>query len=180
MGAPPSKRSRTASLTLMLLTVGACAAATPSSARPPSPCEVGKHYVKLIQEHRYSEVGDLFTEDAVWYTPIGEVVRGRTAIKAFYAKFLNHRTPNVRADNFVEQGRFCAFELELKLDVDEQGKVIIGGPDGVGRITPQPKAGEEPSTGAWKRRAMDHFTVNEQGLVTRMIVYNAPTTYWAE
>ncbi len=57
--------------------------------------------------------------------------------------------------------------------VDAEGKVKLG-PDGLAMIIRDGSS----ETGIFVRRAIDHFTVDEAGLITRMIVYNAPASYW--
>ena len=138
-------------------------------------CDAAHKYARLVQEHRYGEIGALFAQDAVWYTPVGKVMHGRQQVSDFYKDFLGTRRPHFQTDNYIEQGRFCAMEVKVKVRVDAKGKVILG-KDGSADIIPD--GSNEP--GIFVRRAMDHFTVNDKGEVTRLIVYNAPLSYWVE
>ena len=128
-----------------------------------------------MQEHKYDQIGAIFTNDAVYFTAVGTVMHGRQQISDFYQKFLGDRRPYFKTDNYVEQGSFCAMEVQVKVRVDGAGKVMLGA-DGAAAIIPD--GSSEP--GIFVRRAMDHFTVNNKGLVTRMIVYDAPLSYWVE
>ncbi len=102
-------------------------------------------------------------------------MHGRQQISGFYQEFLGDRRPFFRNENYVEQGKFCAMEVQIKVRVDGAEKVILDA-DGSAAIIPD--GSSDP--GIFVRRAMDHFTANSKGLVTRMIVYAAPLSYWVE
>lgn len=138
-------------------------------------CDAARAYTRLVQSQRYDQIGKLFASDGVWFTPVGKVMHGRDQISKFYQNFLGDRRPIFRTENYVDGGRVCAMEVSMKVRVDGDGRVVLG-PDGAAAIIPQ----GSNENGIFVFRAMDHFTVDAQGLVVRMTVYNAPLSYWVE
>lgn len=136
-------------------------------------CKAAHRYDDLVRTQRYGEIAPLFAPDAVWFMPTGKVAHGRDEIGRSFQSYLGDRRPIFRTDNYVDGGLFCVMEVSMKVRVDVDGKVALG-PDGMAVIIPDGSSED----GIFVRRAIDHFTVDERGLVTRMIVYNAPTTYW--
>lgn len=101
------------------------------------------------------------------------MLRGQSAISRFYQKFLGARRPIFQTENYVDGGRSCVMEVSMKVRVDRDREVILGS-DGAASIVP---IGSHDN-GLFVRRAIDHFTVDARGHITRMIVYNAPLNYW--
>ena len=136
-------------------------------------CQAAHRYDDLVRTQRYDEIASLFAPDPVWFMPTGTVARGRDEIGRSFQSYLGDRRPIFRTDNYVDDGLFCVMEVSMKVRIDVDGKVALG-VDGMAVIIPEGSTED----GVFVRRAIDHFTVNEQGLITRMIVYNAPTSYW--
>lgn len=143
------------------------------SDKPGPACKAAHRYDHLVRLHRYDEIASLFAEDAAWFMPTGAVTRGRAAIGQAFEAYLGDRRPIFRTDNYVDDGLCCVMEVSMMVRVDLDGKVVLG-PDGSAVIIPDGST----ETGVFVRRAIDHFTVDEAGLITRMIVYNAPASYW--
>jgi hypothetical protein len=128
------------------------------------PRDVAARYVELIQAGRYDEVGELWADDAVFQNPVGTVIRGKAAIKAFYTNFLSSITPDVRAARYatdVEAG-VCVLELETRMSRGE---------DGQWRNDP---------TAPYSLSAIDRFAINAEGKIQHMIVYTAPANRWLD
>ena len=52
-------------------------------------CEIARGYITLVNEGRYSEISALFSENALYLPPTGEIINGRDAIHDFYERFLS-------------------------------------------------------------------------------------------
>jgi len=109
-------------------------------------CSTPHEYVNLINDGKYSSVGSLFADDAVYMGPDGKTRHGAKDIGAFYAGFLPKLKPQLRASKFFEQGNECMLELENKS----------------GR------------TGGFAPVAVDHFTIDSNGKISSFIVYLRP------
>lgn len=125
-------------------------------------CNVAREYIRLTAEGRYDDVGGLWAEDAVFYSPSGEVIRGRTAIRQFYSRFLRKITPVNRIASLAldPNARVCVMELETR---------VVLGPDGVWA---------PDASGNFVPTAIDRFQVNRAGEVQSMRVYLAPVKAW--
>lgn len=125
-------------------------------------CDFAHQYVQYIQESRYEAVGDLWADDAIFYNPAGQVIRGRAAIGEFYARFLRTITSAIRAASFVEDEgkRVCVMELETRMSRDEKGQWKT--------------AADAP----FSLSAIDRMVVNPQGKIEKMTVYLAPDNRW--
>ena len=100
-------------------------------------------YLELMNAGLYGEVGSLFHDDAAFQAPTGEVLHGRVAIAAFYASALPRIRPvKVWASSQVTEGPSSVIEISA---------ILPDGPD--------------------VHTVLDHFTVDKQGLVTRLAVY---------
>ena len=40
-------------------------------------CTTSRKYIELIQTKKFDEIGNLYAPDAVFYTPVGTVLRGK-------------------------------------------------------------------------------------------------------
>jgi ketosteroid isomerase-like protein len=130
--------------------------------------DVANKYAELIRLGRYDEIGELWADDAVFYSPHGHVISGKSAIKAFYPRYLSTITPIIRAARPVmnASGDSCVVELEVRMRSDPSQT--------------------DPANGPWKtdedapfvRAAMDRFTLNSDGKIQEMIVYLAPPSRW--
>jgi hypothetical protein len=111
-------------------------------------CTAPHQYVELINDGKYDSVGSLFADDAVYMGPDGKTRHGSKNIGAFYSSFLPKLKPQLRASKFFEQGNECMMELENK----------------------------DSQTGEFTPAAVDHFTVDSAGKISRFIVYLRPGT----
>ena len=127
-------------------------------------CDVPQRYVALIQAGRYDELAQLFAEDAEFMNPLGDVLRGRNVIGAFYSAFLSDVRPMVRGVRHVwnEKARVCVFELESRMRRQDDGK-WINDPDA-----------------EYSLSAIDRMEINDAGLIQQMTVYTAPANRWLE
>ena len=100
-------------------------------------------YVELTNARQYDQLATLFADDAVFLAPDGREIRGRDQIGAFYEKFLPTLTPTLRLASFVEQGDICVYELEARIRDDAD----------------------------FQLGAIDHATLDADGLVARFAVY---------
>jgi ketosteroid isomerase-like protein len=87
----------------------------------------------------------LFAEDAVFLVVTGEVCEGREAIGAYFDGHLAATEPTLRARTIAADGDVAVMELELLVDGSR-----------------------------WHLAAADHFTVDGQGLITRLAVFGRP------
>jgi ketosteroid isomerase-like protein len=117
----------------------------PDTGRSPTRT-LAERYIETINRGAYGELGDLFAQDAVFFTPSGPVLSGRAEIAAFYTDFLSRITPAVRIASYFEDGDECVFELAATT-VDEPQEFI---------------------------GAIDHFTVGADGCATRLMVFTRP------
>ncbi len=154
----------TALLCGLLCTVPGAAQAKAARGPAVQACDVARTYIRLTDEGRYDEVGDLWAPDAIFYNPRGDILRGQPAIKAFYSAFLRTITPvnRIGALAFDRQANVCVMEIETR---------VVRGPDG--KWTPDP-------SGNFVRTAIDRFTVNRAGKIQEMRVYLAPDKAWLE
>jgi uncharacterized protein (TIGR00369 family) len=107
-----------------------------------------RRYLECINDGRYSEVADLFAADAVFLAPDGSTIRGRDAIRSFYASALELIRPRrVWARTLVADERFAVMEIAAELSDEDAGREHV---------------------------VIDHFTVDGGGMVTRMAVYLRP------
>ncbi|WP_165818263.1 nuclear transport factor 2 family protein [Frankia canadensis] len=105
-------------------------------------------YLHLINERRYDEIASIFAPDGLFLAPIGEEFRGREAIHGFYSAGLRVIAPaKVWASSAVAEGNVCVIEISAQLPGEEAGRT---------------------------HTVVDHFTVDDAGLVTRMAVYLRP------
>jgi hypothetical protein len=111
-----------------------------------SACNTPHKYVSLINDGKYDSVGTLFSDDAMYMGPDGKTRRGAKDIGAFYARFLPRLKPRFRASKFFEQGNECMMELENKNN----------------------------RTGKFTPTAVDHFTIDSSGKISKFIVYLRP------
>jgi len=111
-------------------------------------CDVSREYVKLINAGQYASVGGLFADDAVYMGPDGKTRHGSKAIGEFYKQLLGNLRPQLRAASFFEQNHDCVMELENR----------------------------SKKSGKYALAAVDHFTIDPQGKISRFIVFLRPGT----
>lgn len=154
----PVMHSRWSTAAIMAA-AGFAALSSPSQAATArNACAVAREYLRLTEIQHYDRIGDLWADDAVFYAPNGQTIRGRHAIGAFYSAFLKKITPVNRIGSltFDPRANRCALEIETR---------VVRGP--AGEWVPDPK-------GEFVGTVIDLFTVNRKGKITRMKVYLAP------
>lgn len=126
---------------------------SPVSAQTPAgvpgasgPCSIPREYVNLINDGKYDSVGQLFADNAVYLGPDGNTRHGAKAIGAFYSSFLPRLKLQLHASRFFAQGNECMMELENK----------------------------SGQTSGFTPTAVDHFTIDSAGKISRFIVYLRP------
>jgi hypothetical protein len=127
----------------------AAAALRPAGSDSNSACRAAKRYVELSDTGQYDKVGTLFADDAIYFGPNEEALRGAAKIGAFYTMFLSHAKPHVQMASLVPAGPHDCF-IEL------QGLTA-----GFLQKTPG---------------AIDRFTTDKSGKVTRLYIYFRPDT----
>jgi hypothetical protein len=127
-----------------------------SPAHAADACVTPKKYIAFVQQGNFAAIGALFAEDAVLYTPVGAILHGAKAIDQFYKTVVAGTPLAVEARTFVSDKNNCFFEIWSRSTPNAQGKYI---PDPSGELV---------------RAAVDHFTVNDQGLVVQMAAFPAP------
>ena len=124
----------------------------PRSAEPQAgtACMAAKRYLELVNAGRYGEMADLFTPDAVVLEPMrgpsGGMARGRAEIDAFYSRRIGAMRPHVIGVAYVGNRTDCMLENAAKVP---------------------------PST-RYSLSSINHFTVNRQGKITRMVAFARP------
>jgi hypothetical protein len=116
-----------------------------SATKAANACRPPEEYVKLINDGKYDSVGGLFADDAVYMGPDGKTRHGAKDIGAFYARFLPRLKPHLRASKFFAMDNECMMELENR-----------------------------DSSGAFAPIAVDHFTIDSAGRISRFIVFLRP------
>ena len=110
---------------------------------------MAQKYIEFIDARRSDRVGELFAEDGVFLAPDGVLHQGRAAVKAWFDPVSTRGGPsNAVPLSFTSAGRECFMEIAGVL----------------------PAAG----TGKYGLTAIDHFTVNDQGLIVRAVYYFRP------
>ena len=119
-------------------------------AQPGTACMAAKRYLELVNSGRYGEMADLFTPDAVVLEPMrgpsGGAARGRAEIDAFYSRRIGGMRPHVIGVAFVGTRGDCMLENAAKVP---------------------------PST-RYSLSSINHFAVNRQGKITRMVAFARP------
>jgi hypothetical protein len=109
--------------------------------------KVAQGYIDLVNARRYDEISAMFADDGVSLPPSQQVVQGRAALDEFYPQIVQ-TGPRLIAVGFTSAGNDCFVEIAAEEDVDGARRYVLV--------------------------AVNHFTVNDQGLATRMITYARP------
>ncbi len=120
-------------------------------------CAVGKKYIEAVQRKDFDTVVSLFAADAEFSTPTGPVLHGAEIGKFYKTTVASTQNLIVRAQSFVGSGAECYFEIWTKSKKNADG---IWVPD---------------ADGEFIRGAIDHFTLDANGKVTRLVAFPAPT-----
>ena len=127
---------------------GADAGGTAGEAASKEVCAAPHRYVDLINAGKYDQIGGLFADDAVYMGPDGKTRYGSKEIGKFYIRFLKALKPQVKPVSFIQDSDNCVMEL----------------------------ASHDKLTGKYSLVAIDHFTIDRQGRISRFIVYLRPGT----
>jgi hypothetical protein len=103
-----------------------------------------QRYAEVATADGKGDLAELFAEDAEFLTPLGTVVRGREAIRAFYDGHLADYTPTFHIARLLASDDSCWIELAFG----------------------------EPS--APDLVCANHYTVGADGLITRLVVFLRP------
>ncbi|QIX53712.1 nuclear transport factor 2 family protein [Rhodococcus sp. DMU1] len=105
--------------------------------------QFAERYVEYTNAGQYNRLSSLFADDALFLAPNGRELRGRQEIASFYEHFLPSIKSRLRLASFVEQGDMCVYELEAQ--INDETEYLLS--------------------------AIDHATLDGDGLVTRFVVY---------
>ena len=119
-----------------------------ASAQGKPACAPAKTYVDRINAGQYDQISSLFAPDAVFLTPTGQILTSREQIGQFYQKLLGRLQPAIVPISFIGDGRDCVMELVAATQLDKHAR--------------------------YRLSAIDHFTVNDAGLIAHMVVYLRP------
>jgi ketosteroid isomerase-like protein len=122
---------------------------TPEPAQASPAAKVAERYVQLVQQGRYSELAELFHDDAVFLHPgFRQPRQGRAAIADFYENFIGPMKPDVIAVSYAGEGPDCFVELAVRV-------TYRGGP-------------------RYVLASVDHFRTDGDGKVVFMTVFTLP------
>ncbi len=109
--------------------------------------KIAQGYIDLVNARRYDEIASMFADDGVSLPPSQQVVQGRSALDEFYPQ-IARVGPRLIAVGYTSAGNDCFVEIAAEEDVDGVRRYVLV--------------------------AVNHFTVNDDGLATRMITYARP------
>lgn len=104
-------------------------------------------FVRLTNERRQDQLAQLFADDAEFHAPNGEILHGRPAVAAFFGGLQReYLEPKLpmKPTAIAVDGNQCLLAFQSKLD------------------------------GVHVHCAVDQFTVDERGKISRFIVYVRP------
>jgi len=110
----------------------------------PGARDTADRYVEVATADGKEALANLFSPDAVFHAPDGAVYRGRDDIAAFYRRHLANIVPTFHIHRAVSADDDCWIELAERTD-------------------------DDPTL-----LASNHFTVDREGLITRLAVYLRP------
>jgi hypothetical protein len=119
---------------------------TPAAAvaDPATACTVAERYVALVNARRYPELAALFAPDGIFYEPSQAIARGRRAIEEAQRK-IGEIKPQIIPVAYVGNKTDCMVELSVGVQVDGKPRSMLV--------------------------SIDHFTIDDKGLATRMIAF---------
>ena len=109
--------------------------------------KIAQRYIDLVNARRYDEISAMFADEGVSLPPSQQVVQGRAALDEFYPQ-IAQVGPRLIAVGYTSAGNDCFVEIAAEEEVDGARRFVLV--------------------------AVNHFTVNEQGLAMRMITYARP------
>jgi SnoaL-like domain len=108
------------------------------------PRQVVDRYVEIATADGKAALAELFAPDGVFHAPDGSVYRGREQIAAFYARHLATVVPKFHVHRALEADQYCWVELA------------------------------NPPIDAPVLLSSNHFTVDDDGLISRLAVFLRP------
>jgi ketosteroid isomerase-like protein len=114
----------------------------------PAALQAAHEYVRRINRREYDSIADLFAPDAVFGSPLGTTIRGREAIGEFYRRQMPTLDPMIWITSTVTEGQSCVFEFEARFLASATPDQIVV--------------------------AIDHFTVDDDGLLQQFTMYVRP------
>jgi hypothetical protein len=105
---------------------------------------VAERYIALFNSGRAAELGGLFAPDAITYPPTQDVLRGREEIDGFYRK-MGKVMPRLIPVAYVGNKTDSVVDIAVEMEIDGQQRFVL--------------------------TVVDHFTVDDQGLITRMVAF---------
>lgn len=121
----------------------------PADAAASPAYKLAETYVERVRAGDFAGMAELFTEDAIVFPPLRAAPAvGREAIRHFYQNTIGKIAPKPVAVSIFGEGRECYMELSVQLEVDGEPR--------------------------WALTTIDHFTLADNGLFSRMVVYVRP------
>jgi hypothetical protein len=115
---------------------------------PGAACRATKSYVDLVRAGRFTEVVELFAENAVVLEPSGTTLRGHDEIGKFYTDTIGKMRPDIIDVAYTGDGTDCMVVLAVRIN-----------------IAGQPR---------YKLASVDHFTLDAAGKFSRMVAFARP------
>jgi hypothetical protein len=117
---------------------------TAAVADPATACSLAERYVAAVNARRYADIAALFTPDGIFYEPSQAIARGRAAIEEAQRK-IGMIKPQIIPVAYVGNKTDCMVELSVGVEIDGKPRTMLV--------------------------SIDHFTVDDKGLATRMIAF---------
>ena len=117
---------------------------TAAVADPATACTLAERYVAAVNTRRYADIAALFAPDGIFYEPSQEIARGRAAIEEAQRK-IGMIKPQIIPVAYVGNKTDCMVELSVGVEIDGKPRTMLV--------------------------SIDHFTVDDKGLATRMIAF---------
>ena len=119
---------------------------TPLAAHAPPGWSIAERYVELINSGRFAQVVDLYSDDAVVIPPLANMrAEGRRQISEFYESIVAAYRPTIIPVAYGCYGSECFQVHATTRDIRGKTRYVLS--------------------------TVDHFTVDEDGLIVRMIAY---------
>lgn len=120
------------------------AAPSAATADPATACTVAERYVAAVNARRYPDIAALFAPDGIFYEPSQAIARGRAAIEEAQRR-IGRIKPQIIPVAYVGNRTDCMVELSVGVEIDGRPRTLLA--------------------------SIDHFTIDDKGLATRMIAF---------
>jgi hypothetical protein len=117
---------------------------TAAVADPATACTVAERYVAAVNARRYPDIAALFAADGTFYEPSQAIARGRAAIEDAQRR-IGVIKPQIVPVAYVGNRTDCMVELAVGVEIDGKPRSMLV--------------------------SIDHFTIDDKGLATRMIAF---------